>query len=52
VDHLGTYTARLPAGLKDEFITEIVDRYVKTHPLDNVGNVHVAMVRLEVEATK
>jgi trans-aconitate methyltransferase len=46
------YTGRLPAELKDEFIQEVVNRYVKTHPLDNEGNVHVAMVRLEVEATK
>ena len=46
------YTERLPAELRKEFISEIVDRYVKTHPLDNAGNVHVGMVRLEVEATK
>ena len=46
------YTERLPAELRDEFVGEIVDRYVKTHPLDISGNVHVAMVRLEVEAYK
>ena len=46
------YTGRLPAELRDDFIAEIVDRYVKTHPLDDAGFVHVAMVRLEVEACK
>ena len=46
------YTARLPAELREEFVGEIVDRYVKTHPLDSSGNVHAAMVRLEVEACK
>jgi trans-aconitate methyltransferase len=46
------YTERLPAEMREEFVGEIVDRYVKTHPLDASGNVHVAMVRLEVEAYK
>ena len=46
------YTQQLPVEIKHEFIAEIVNRYVKTHPLDNAGNVHVGMVRLEVEATK
>ncbi|HJW65588.1 MAG TPA: hypothetical protein VJ507_02270 [Candidatus Bathyarchaeia archaeon] len=46
------YTQRLPVELKDEFIAEIVNRHVKTRPLDDTGNVHVGMVRLEVEATK
>jgi trans-aconitate 2-methyltransferase len=46
------YTQRLPVELKDEFIAEIVNRYVKTHPLDDAGNVHVEMMRLEVEDTK
>lgn len=46
------YTERLPTELKDKFIAEIVDAYLETHPLDAEGNAHVAMVRLEVEATK
>jgi trans-aconitate methyltransferase len=46
------YTERLPAELRNEFLTEIVDRYVKRHPLDDAGTVHVRMVRLEVEATR
>lgn len=46
------YTERLPVELRDEFVKEIVDRYVNTHPLDAQGCVHVAIVRLEVEATR
>jgi trans-aconitate 2-methyltransferase len=46
------YTDQLPAKLRGEFIAEIVDRYVNKHPPDEAGFVHVAMVRLEVEASK
>jgi trans-aconitate methyltransferase len=46
------YTERVPPELKDAFIAEIVDTYIETHPLDASGNAHVAMVRLEVEASK
>jgi trans-aconitate 2-methyltransferase len=46
------YTERLPVELRDKFVKEIVDHYVKTHPLDAQGCAHVAMVRLEVEATR
>lgn len=44
------YTQRVPEGLREEFIKELVDKYVEKHPLDNNGYVHVPMVRLEVEA--
>jgi trans-aconitate methyltransferase len=46
------YTERLPADLRDIFIAEVVDIYLKRQPLDAEGNAHVAMVRLEVEASK
>ena len=46
------YTERLPANLRDTFIAEIVDTYLERHPLDTAGAAHVAMVRLEVEASK
>jgi trans-aconitate 2-methyltransferase len=46
------YTERVPAELREKFIAEIVDAYLETHPLDASGNAHVAMVRLEVEASK
>jgi trans-aconitate methyltransferase len=45
------YTERLPSELRDRFISEIVDSYIKTYPMDSEGYVHVKMVRLEVEAT-
>lgn len=46
------YTERIPAELRDSFIAEVVDTYLEKHPLDAEGNAHVAMVRLEVEASK
>ncbi len=46
------YTERLPIELRDEFVNEIANRYIGTHALDAEGYVHMAMVRLEVEATK
>ncbi|NTV46199.1 MAG: methyltransferase domain-containing protein [Chlorobiales bacterium] len=46
------YTERVPEPKREAFITEIVDRYLKTHPADTSGQVHVEMVRLEVEARK
>lgn len=44
------YTQRVPEGRRDEFIDEIVDKYIKNYPLDSEGFTHVQMVRLEVEA--
>jgi trans-aconitate methyltransferase len=46
------YTQRLPRERREEFIREIVDRYAELHPPDGKGLLHVAMVRLEVEAEK
>lgn len=46
------YTQRLPEELQEEFIGELADRYIEKYPLDKDGLVHVAMVRLEVEAEK
>lgn len=44
------YTQRVSEGRRDEFIDEIVDKYIKNYPLDNGGFIHVQMMRLEVEA--
>jgi trans-aconitate methyltransferase len=44
------YTHRVPEHLREQFVSEIVDSYLKLYPLDNQGLAHVAMVRLEVEA--
>ena len=46
------YTERLPAEKRDLFVEEIMRRYLKNHPADADGTVHLGMVRLEVEATK
>ena len=46
------YTHRVPEESRDDFVSDIVDRYVRSHPPDGDGTVHVQMTRLEVEATK
>ncbi len=46
------FTERVPASLRDSFISEIADRYIAAFPLDESGATHVKMVRLEVQATK
>ena len=44
------YTDRLPEQLKENFLNEIVDKYISLKPIDKEGLTHVNMVRLEVEA--
>ncbi len=46
------YTERVPEELRGDFVSEIVARYLRDHPLDGEGRVHVGMVRLEVVAEK
>ncbi|HLP76442.1 MAG TPA: methyltransferase domain-containing protein [Candidatus Paceibacterota bacterium] len=46
------YTQRVPESLREEFIAAVVDRYIAKHPLDAAGQVHVRMVRLEIDAVK
>jgi trans-aconitate 2-methyltransferase len=46
------YLERLPDHLRDEFVKEIVVRYLERYPLDEKGQAHVQMMRLEVEAEK
>jgi trans-aconitate methyltransferase len=46
------FTDRLPVELRAKFVQEIVDSYVKRHPADEAGVVHVGMMRIEVEAHK
>jgi len=38
--------------LREEFIAAVTQRYVVKHPPDADGNVHVRMVRLEIDATR
>jgi trans-aconitate 2-methyltransferase len=46
------YTRYVPEKLREEFIEEVADEYLKEYPLDENGKAHAAMVRLEVEAVK
>ena len=46
------YTDRIPAHQRKEFITQLVEKYTEKFPIDSKGNVHVKMIRLEVEAIK
>ncbi len=46
------FTDRLPEELRAKFVQEIVDRYLKRHPADAEGTVHVGMMRIEAEAHK
>jgi trans-aconitate 2-methyltransferase len=46
------YIDRVPAEIQNEFLSDIVDRYLEDHPLDKNGRAHVKMQRLEVEGYK
>jgi trans-aconitate methyltransferase len=46
------YLQRVPVELRHELLAAILDAYLAAHPLDESGNAHVAMQRLEVEADK
>ena len=42
----------VPLNPREEFIAAVAARYLAKHPPDAEGNVHVRMVRLEIEAVK
>jgi trans-aconitate 2-methyltransferase len=44
------FTNRIPAEKSELFIEQIVEAYIAQHPADDNGIIHIAMVRLEVEA--
>ncbi|MBP1148313.1 class I SAM-dependent methyltransferase [Methylocaldum sp. RMAD-M] len=46
------YTSRVPAERRGLFIDVVAERYLAGNPPDTAGRVHVAMVRLQVEAKK
>jgi len=46
------YFHRVPDDTQQAFIDEAVTTYISTHPADAGGMVHIAAVRLEVEAEK
>ncbi len=46
------YLERIPEEEREDFISELIDAYVESFPMDNEGRTHVYMARLEVEAIK
>ena len=46
------FTDRIPAGLRQNFVDLIVNRYLERHPADSAGFIHVGMMRIEAEAYK
>lgn len=46
------YLERVPNEMRPELVGVVLDAYLARHPLDEDGNAHVRMVRLEVEAVK
>jgi trans-aconitate 2-methyltransferase len=46
------YVQRVPEDQREEFIAAVTQRYVAKHPPDAAGQVHVRMVRLEIDAVK
>jgi len=46
------YTDRIPEDLRQEFIDDMVNRYVDKYPPDSRGFIHVQLIRLDVEAEK
>jgi trans-aconitate methyltransferase len=48
-------TGKMPVPLpspREEFIAAVTERYLAKHPSDAAGQVHVRMVRLEIDAVK
>jgi trans-aconitate methyltransferase len=46
------YLESIPKDLRSDFISEMVEGYISAHPPDSDGQIHVTMIRLEVEAEK
>jgi trans-aconitate 2-methyltransferase len=46
------YTEHVPDELRSAFVKEVADRYLLLHPPDAAGNIHLQMVRLEIEAER
>ncbi len=46
------FVQRVPENLREEFIAAVTARHLAKHPPDAAGQVHVRMVRLEIEAVK
>lgn len=46
------FTERIPVEMRDDFVKEIMRRYLMDHPADAEGVIHLDMIRLEVDAQK
>ncbi len=46
------YLNVLPKNLRENFLAELIENYIKLSPLDSQNRVHIDMVRLEVNALK
>ena len=46
------FVYRVPERMQQDFINEVVDGYLLRYPADATNTVHIAAVRLEVEAVK
>lgn len=46
------YVQRVPEQLREQFIAAVTRRYVARHPADSENNIHVKMIRLEIDAVK
>jgi trans-aconitate 2-methyltransferase len=44
------YTQRVPESQREEFIRTIVEEFIRKHPADSEGRIHLEMKRLEVQA--
>lgn len=47
-----SFSGLVPAAERDAYLCDVRDAYLDQHPPDKAGRVHVAMVRLQVEAHK
>ncbi|MCC7204305.1 MAG: methyltransferase domain-containing protein [Phycisphaeraceae bacterium] len=46
------YTQRVPESQRPGFVAEVVRAYLDAHPADVRGDIHVPMIRLEIEGHK
>jgi trans-aconitate 2-methyltransferase len=45
------FTDRLPANMREDFLDEVIEKFLNKYPADAQGRTHVNMIRLEVEAS-
>lgn len=45
------YIQRIPESMQENFIQQWISAYIERFPMDENGRIHIAMVRLEIEAS-